>query len=85
MAVAPTSRLVAEALTDTPVTVAVGVVTVMRTVPICPPNVPVIVVVPAATAVTVPVSSTGPTVEIIATPGALDAHVGVMTALVPSP
>jgi hypothetical protein len=56
----------------------------MLTVPLCPPNVPVIVVVPLATAVTVPVLSMGPNAEIVATPGALDAHVGIMTALFPS-
>jgi hypothetical protein len=86
LAAEPISRLAAEALTDTPATVAVAVavVTVMLTVPLCPPNVPVIVVVPPATAVTVPVLSTGPAVEIVATPGALDSHVGVMTALFPS-
>ena len=78
MAVAPTSRLVAEALTDTPVTVAVGVVTVMPTVPICPLNVPVIVAVPAATAVTVPDDDT------VTTPVLLDDQVGLTVAEVPS-
>ena len=80
MAVAPTSRLVAEVLTDTPVTVGVGVgvVTVMLTVPLCPPNVPVMVVVPAATAVTVPDDDT------VATPVLLDDQVGLTVAEVPS-
>ena len=78
VAVAPTSRLVAEALTDTPATVAVGVVTVMLTVPICPLNVPVIVAVPAATAVTVPDDDT------VASPVLLDDQVGLTVAVVPS-
>ena len=78
LAVAPTARLAAEALTDTPVTVAVGVVTVMLTVPLCPLNVPVIVAVPAATAVTAPDDDT------VATPGLLDDQVGLTVAEVPS-
>jgi hypothetical protein len=53
-----TARLVDTALTDTLVTVAAGSVTVMSTVPLSPLNVPVMVAVPAATAVTVPEDDT---------------------------
>ena len=78
MVVAPTSRLAAEALTDTPATVAVGVVTVMLTVPLCPLNVPVIVALPAATVVTVPDDET------VATPVLLDDQLGLTVTDVPS-
>ena len=50
----------------------------MGTESCCPSNVPVIMVVPDATAVTIPDAET------VATPGALDPHVGVISALVPS-
>ena len=76
VAVAPTLRVVAEALTARLVTVAA--VTVRPTDPLCPPNVPVIVVVPTATPVTVPDADT------VATPVSLDDHVGLTVAVVPS-
>ena len=58
MAVAPIATDVGEALTARLVTVASASVTVMATEPLCPPNVPVTVTVPAATPVTVPESET---------------------------
>jgi hypothetical protein len=53
-------------------------VTVIPTDPLCPANVPVIVVVPNATAVTVPDADT------VATAVSLELHVGVTAALAPS-
>ena len=68
-----------DALTDTLETVAVGTTTVIvGDVPLCPSYVPVIVTVPAATAVTVPDDDT------VATPVLLDDQLGVTVAVVPS-
>ena len=78
--VCPTSRLVAPALTDTPVTVAIGGVTVIPTDPLTPSKVAVIVVLPTATAVTV---GTMPD-STVATPGLLDDQVGTASSVVPS-
>jgi hypothetical protein len=75
--VSPTVRLVASADTeilksDTPS------VTVIATDPVCPPDVAVMVVVPAASAVTVPEVAT------VATEVLLEAQVGLIVAVVPS-
>ena len=78
MAVVPTVTVVAEAVTATSVTVTKAATTVRTTVPLWPLNVPVIVVVPPATAVTVPDAVTVATVVL------LELQVGEMTALVPS-
>jgi hypothetical protein len=68
-----------DALTDTLETVAVGTTTVIvGDVPLCPSYVPVIVTVPAATAVTVPDDDT------VATPVLVDAQLGVTVDVVPS-
>ena len=76
VAVAPTASVIADAFNTTLVTVAA--VTVSPTDPLWPPYVPVIVVFPTATAVTVPTDDT------VATPALLELHVGVIVALVPS-
>ena len=74
--VSPTSRLVTAAVTARLVTVAA--VTVISTEALCPANAPVIVAVPAATAVTVPDADT------VATCGLLDDQVGVTVCEDPS-
>ena len=75
--VSPTVRLVAPADTDT-LSSDTTSVTVIATDPVCPPNVAVMVVVPAASAVTVP------EVVTVATEALLEAQVGLIVEVVPS-
>ena len=75
--VSPTLRLAASADTET-LSSDTNSVTVMRTDPLCPPDVPVIVAVPAASAVTVP------EVVTVATEVLLEAQVGLIVEVVPS-
>ena len=79
VAVAPTLRVVAEALTARLVTATPDASTVMPTEALCPPNMAVIVAVPTAWAVTIPAALT------VATDELLDPHVALTFALVPSP
>ena len=66
-----------DAFTDTLDTVG-ALTVIVGEVPLCPSYVPVIVTVPAATAVTVPDEDT------VATPVLLDDQLGVTVAVVPS-
>ena len=75
--VSPTVRLVASADTET-LKSDTSSVTVITTDPVCPPDVAVMVVVPAASAVTVPEAVT------IATEVSLEAQVGLIIEVVPS-
>ena len=75
--VSPTVRLAAPADTDT-LSSDTTSVTVIATDPVCPPNVAVMVVVPAASAVTVP------EVVTVATEVSLEIQVGLTVAVVPS-
>ena len=77
VAVSPTVRLVASADTEI-LDSETSSATVIVTDPVCPPNVAVMVVVPTASAVTVP------EVVTVATEGLLEAQVGLMVAVVPS-
>ena len=72
-----TVRLVASADTEM-LNSETSSITVMRTEPLCPPDVPVIVTVPAASAATVP------EVVTVATEVLLEAQVGLIVAVVPS-
>ena len=75
--VSPAVRLVASA--DTKILKSdTTSVTVIATDPVCPPDVAVMVVVPAASAVTVPEVAT------VATEVLLEAQVGLIVAVVPS-
>ena len=76
--VAPTTTVVAAALTVRLVAVAPDTVTVMTAEALCPPTVAVMVAVPGAWAVTVPATSTLVTDEL------LDSHETFTPALVPS-
>ena len=75
--VSPTVRLVASADTETLKSDTTSV-TVITTDPVCPPDVAVMVVMPAASAVTVPEVAT------VATEVSLEAQVGPMVEVVPS-
>ena len=75
--VSPTLRLVASADTETLKSDTTSV-TVITTDPVCPPDVAVMVVVPAASAVTVP------EVVTVATEVSLEAQVGSMVEVVSS-
>ena len=75
--VSPTLRLVASADIET-LKSDTNSVTVITTDPVCPPDVAVMVVVPAASAVTVP------EVVTVATEVLLEAQVGRMVEVVPS-
>ncbi len=75
--VSPTVRLVASADTETLKSDTTSV-TVITTDPVCVPDVAVMVVVPAASAVTVP------EVVTVATEVSLEAQVGLIVAVVPS-
>ena len=75
--VSPTLRLVASADTETLKSDTTSV-TVITTDPVCPPDVAVTVVVPAASAVTVP------EVVTVATELLLEAQAGLIVAVVPS-
>ena len=75
--VSPTLRLVASADTETLKSDTTSA-TVITTDPVCPPDVAVIVVVPAASAVTVP------EVVTVATEVLLEAQAGLIVAVVPS-
>ena len=77
VAVSPAVRLVASADTEILKSDTVSV-TVIATDPVCPPDVAVIVVVPSASAVTVP------EVVTVATEVLLEAQVGLIVAVVPS-
>ena len=77
VAVSPTVRLVASADTEILKSDTTSA-TVITTDPLCPPDVAVIVVVPAASAVTVPEAMT------LATDELLDSQVGLIVAVVPS-
>jgi hypothetical protein len=77
LVVSPTVRLVASADTET-LKSDTSSVTVITTDPVCPPDVAVMVVVPAASAVTVP------EVVTVATEVSLEAQVGLIVAVVPS-
>ena len=75
--VSPTVRLVASA--DTEILKSdTNSVTVITTDPLCPPDVAVMVVAPAVSAVTVPAVVT------VATEVSLEAQVGLITEVVPS-
>ena len=75
--VSPIVRLVASADTETLKSDTTSI-TVITTDPLCPPDVAVIVVVPAASAVTVP------EVVTVATEVSLEAQVGLIVEVVPS-
>ena len=75
--VSPTLRLVASADTET-LKSDTNSVTVITTDPLCPSDVAVMVVVPAALAVTVPVVLT------LATDESLDPQAGLIVEVVPS-
>ena len=75
--VSPTVRLVASADTEILKSDTTSV-TVITTDPVCPPDVAVMVVVPAASAVTVP------EVVTVATEVLLEAQVGLIVEVVPS-
>ncbi len=75
--VSPTVRLVASADTEILKSDTTSA-TVITTDPVCPPDVAVMVVVPAASAVTVP------EVVTVATEVSLEAQVGPMVEVVPS-
>ena len=77
VAVSPTVRLVASADTEILKSDTTSV-TVIMTDPVCPPDVAVMVVVPAALAVTVPV------VLMLATDESLDPQAGMIVAVVSS-
>ena len=77
VAVSPTVRLVASADTETLKSDTTSV-TVITTDPVCPPDVAVMVVVPAASAATVP------EVVTVATELLLEAQAGLIVAVVPS-
>ncbi len=75
--VSPTLRLVASADTEILKSDTTSG-TVITTDPLCPPDVAVMVVVPTASAVTVPLAVT------VATEVSLEAQVGLITEVVPS-
>ncbi len=75
--VSPTVRLVASADTEILKSDTTSG-TVITTDPLCPPDVAVMVVVPTASAVTVPLAVT------VATEVSLEAQVGLITEVVPS-
>ena len=77
VAVSPTVRLVASADTEILKSDTTSA-TVITTDPVCPPDVAAIVVVPAASAVTVPEAVT------VATEVSLETQVGLMVEVVPS-
>ena len=77
LVVSPTVRLVASADTEILKSDTTSV-TVITTDSVCPPDVAVMVVVPAASAVTVP------EVVTVATEVSLEAQVGLIVAVVPS-
>ena len=76
--VAPTDTVVANALTDIPVTVVSAGSTVISIESVCPSNVAVIVAEPLACTVITPAAL------ILASEGLLDVHVADAVALVPS-
>ena len=76
--VTPTDAVVADALTEMPVTVVSAGSTVISIESVCPSNVAVIVAEPLACAVTTPAAL------ILATEALLDVHVADAVALVPS-